>query len=101
MTTFTRTAVLLLVLVVLLAPSIHVEAVVSPEAAKQAAVTGQTIGGPLNSQAREQIRVQRQHRRERLGQKTANAGTTLQTAASPTNNAATTVQPAVAPGGRR
>jgi len=101
MTTFTRTAVLLLALVVLLAPSIHVGAMVSPEAAKQAAVTGQAVGGPLNSQARERIRVQRQHRRERLGQKTANAGTTAQPAARPTINTATTVQPAGGPGGRR
>lgn len=63
---FTRSLLLLLVLVLLLAPSIHVEAVVSQQAQKQVKATGVTLGGPVSTQARQRVRKQRKERSERL-----------------------------------
>lgn len=66
MVSFTRSAVLLLVAVLLLAPSVHVEAMVNPQLAKKARETGVTFGGPVSMQARQTIRTQRKERREKL-----------------------------------
>jgi len=66
MASFTRSAVLLLVAVLLLAPSVHVEAMVNPAVARQVQATGATVGGPVSMQARQTVRTQRKERRARL-----------------------------------
>jgi len=66
MASFIRSAVLLLVAVLLLAPSLHVEAMVNPALAARVRATGETLGGPVPMQARQTVKTQRKERRAKL-----------------------------------